>query len=84
MMVLLVLFVEGRENANEMTEPQVAVVICAAVGVLISVYSLMYIVRPRCKDAGIPSWFALFMLLPYLNLVFGIILLCLKTKSEKG
>jgi uncharacterized membrane protein YhaH (DUF805 family) len=84
MMLLLVSLIEGREKASEMSEPQVAVLAFVAVGVLITFYALMYIVRPRCKDAGIPSWLALLMLLPYLNLVFGIILLCRKTQSEKG
>jgi len=45
-----------------------------------TVYVLAFVMAPRLRDVGWPSWFAIFSLLPIVNLVF---ILCLACKRSK-
>ena len=84
--LLLVLFFTGillfvpAHDTDHTTEYWESLVTIAAFG-LLAVW-LLYAVIPRCRDIALPWWSALGMLLPFLNLLFTLLLLFKKKESE--
>jgi len=46
-------------------------------------YWVYYIIRPRCKDMGINPWFSLIAFIPFIDFLFGIMLLFTRSKPTE-
>jgi uncharacterized membrane protein YhaH (DUF805 family) len=43
--------------------------------VILTIYGMFFIILPRIRDIGMSGWWVLAMLIPVVNVVFGIILI---------
>lgn len=49
--------------------------IFTGLAVLLAVYHVLFIVLPRIRDAELPVWTVVLVLIPFVNLLFGLFLL---------
>jgi uncharacterized membrane protein YhaH (DUF805 family) len=58
--------------------------LCFWLMIFLVIYSIFFIVMPRIRDLGMSGWFCLLVLIPLVDIVFGIILLLRAPKYQIG